>query len=44
MGQKVRTNPVDKTEDDMKRFMLYMFMMRLFGENIYRSTYFKSKP
>lgn len=43
MGQKIRTNPVDKAEDDIKKFMLYMFMMRLFGDGIYRSYPCKSR-
>lgn len=36
MGQKVNHNLFEKHEEDSVKFMLYMFMMKLIGERIYR--------
>jgi|GEM_PF-5869959 len=36
MGQKVRTNPIDKAEDDFHKYALYIILMKLIGNRIYR--------
>lgn len=36
MGQKVVRSPIDKHQDDLVKFRLYMVLMKLIGSRIYR--------
>lgn len=37
MNQKIVRNPADKGIDDDKRYRFYIFIMRLIGDEIYKS-------